>query len=99
MTDTMIGRLTVEQAMMEEPQQSSQVQRAPKAKKKGGALDRRPLRFWQPFNDWWRGEFEKSGKRPAADDIMRCVSIHHRSRSPLAEVVVTGMQCIPAQQS
>lgn len=32
---------------------------------------RRPLRFWQPFNDWWRAEFERNGKRPAADDIMR----------------------------
>ena len=74
--DTMIGRMTGEQAIMEETQQNSQVQRAPKtsgAKKKGSALDRRPLRFWQPFNDWWRGEFERSGKRPAADDIMRCV--------------------------
>lgn len=31
--------------------------------------DRRPLRFWQPFNDWWRQEFEKLERRPTAQEI------------------------------
>ena len=38
-------------------------------------LSRRPLRFWQPFNDWWRSEFDKSGKRPAAEQIIRCACV------------------------
>eukprot|EP00198_Chlamydomonas_reinhardtii_P001009 XP_001690344.1 predicted protein [Chlamydomonas reinhardtii] len=34
------------------------------------SLDRRPLRFWQPFNDWWRSTFEKKeGRRPDAQEI------------------------------
>ena len=40
-------------------------------KKAHGDLSRRPLRFWQPFNDWWRMEFDKTGKRPAAEQIIR----------------------------
>ncbi|KAG2448881.1 hypothetical protein HYH02_006230 [Chlamydomonas schloesseri] len=32
--------------------------------------DRRPLRFWQPFNDWWRSTLEeKEGRRPDAQEI------------------------------
>jgi hypothetical protein len=31
--------------------------------------ERRPLRFWQPFNDWWRAEYDRLGRRPAADEI------------------------------
>mmetsp|Transcript_29193 Transcript_29193/g.74494 ORF Transcript_29193/g.74494 Transcript_29193/m.74494 type:complete len:541 (-) Transcript_29193:469-2091(-) len=32
--------------------------------------DRRPLRFWQPFNDWWRAELDKQGRRPTAAEIV-----------------------------
>lgn len=32
--------------------------------------DRRPLRFWQPFNDWWRSELERLGRRPNAQEIL-----------------------------
>ncbi|GAX72936.1 hypothetical protein CEUSTIGMA_g391.t1 [Chlamydomonas eustigma] len=31
--------------------------------------DRRPLRFWQPFNDWWRDELAKLGRRPNGQEI------------------------------
>jgi len=31
--------------------------------------DRRPLRFWQPFNDWWRSELERLGRRPTSHEI------------------------------
>lgn len=34
-----------------------------------GREGRRPLRFWQPFNDWWRAELEKQGRRPTAEEI------------------------------
>eukprot|EP00879_Flechtneria_rotunda_P027370 GHRR01029318.1.p1 GENE.GHRR01029318.1~~GHRR01029318.1.p1 ORF type:complete len:284 (+),score=86.41 GHRR01029318.1:344-1195(+) len=33
------------------------------------APDRRPLRFWQPFNDWWRAELERLGRRPTSQEI------------------------------
>jgi hypothetical protein len=33
--------------------------------------DRRPLRFWEPFNIWWRAELERTGKRATSDDIAR----------------------------
>ena len=32
--------------------------------------DRRPLRFWQPFNDWWRTELERQGRRANAQEIL-----------------------------
>ncbi len=31
---------------------------------------RRILRFWQPFNDWWRSELERLGRRPNAQEIL-----------------------------
>lgn len=31
--------------------------------------ERRPLRFWQPFNDWWRSELDRLGRRPNAQEI------------------------------
>jgi hypothetical protein len=31
--------------------------------------DRRPLRFWSPFNDWWRSELERLGRRPTSLEI------------------------------
>lgn len=33
------------------------------------APDRRPLRFWQPFNDWWRSELTRLGRRPTSEEI------------------------------
>lgn len=33
------------------------------------ATDRRPLRFWQPFNDWWRAELDRLRRRPTSDEI------------------------------
>jgi hypothetical protein len=33
------------------------------------APDRRPLRFWQPFNDWWRSELNRLGRRPTSEEI------------------------------
>lgn len=33
------------------------------------AADRRPLRFWQPFNDWWRSELTRLGRRPTSEEI------------------------------
>lgn len=33
------------------------------------APDRRPLRFWQPFNDWWRSELDRVGRRPTSHEI------------------------------
>lgn len=32
---------------------------------------RRPLRFWQPFNDWWRSELERQSRRPSSGAIAR----------------------------
>lgn len=32
--------------------------------------DRRPLRFWQPFNDWWREQLETLSRRPNASEIV-----------------------------
>lgn len=28
------------------------------------------MRFWQPFNDWWRAELDKLGRRPDAQEIV-----------------------------
>lgn len=39
-------------------------------KKHSQVLDRRPLRYWQKFNDWWRGEFDKHNRRPTAEEII-----------------------------
>ncbi|GFR40157.1 hypothetical protein Agub_g713, partial [Astrephomene gubernaculifera] len=38
--------------------------------------DRRPLRFWQPFNDWWRSELERLGRRPNAEEILEWYNEH-----------------------
>lgn len=47
---------------------------AKRDKRRHGA-DRRPLRFWQPFNDWWRSDLERLGRRPNAAEIQAwCVS-------------------------
>ncbi|GFR43063.1 hypothetical protein Agub_g4070 [Astrephomene gubernaculifera] len=35
----------------------------------GKRLSRRPVQFWAPFNDWWRSEFERTGKRPSGDEV------------------------------
>lgn len=41
------------------------------------APDRRPLRFWQPFNDWWRSELTRLGRRPTSEEIGEwCVTRH-----------------------
>ena len=44
------------------------------------ALDRRPLRYWQRFNDWWRSEFDRHDRRPTAEEIIQCVSARGRRR-------------------
>ncbi|KXZ51196.1 hypothetical protein GPECTOR_13g683 [Gonium pectorale] len=31
---------------------------------RSAAGGRRPVQFWAPFNDWWRSELERTGKRP-----------------------------------
>jgi hypothetical protein len=49
------------------PKDSSQGQ-GPLAGRKHSA-DRRPLRFWQPFNEWWRSELDRMGRRPTAQEI------------------------------
>lgn len=42
------------------------------------APDRRPLRFWQPFNDWWRSELTRLGRRPTSEEIGEwCVLAWH----------------------
>ncbi|EFJ52469.1 hypothetical protein VOLCADRAFT_86600 [Volvox carteri f. nagariensis] len=38
--------------------------------------DRRPLRFWQPFNDWWRSELDRLGRRPNAQEINGWYEVH-----------------------
>ncbi|KAG2498460.1 hypothetical protein HYH03_003714 [Edaphochlamys debaryana] len=35
----------------------------------GKRCGRRPVQFWAPFNDWWRSELERTGKRPSSDII------------------------------
>jgi hypothetical protein len=45
------------------------------------APDRRPLRFWQPFNDWWRAELGRLGRRPTSEEIGEwCVHAARRLR-------------------
>lgn len=39
------------------------------ARAKAPSQPRRHLRFWQPFNDWWRFNFEMTGARPDANTI------------------------------
>ena len=51
------------------PKDSSQGHgQGPLAGRKHSA-DRRPLRFWQPFNEWWRSELDRMGRRPTAQEI------------------------------
>lgn len=38
--------------------------------------DRRPLRFWQPFNSWWRTEFDRHGRRPTSQEIEGWYCLH-----------------------
>lgn len=40
-------------------------------KRNGGKriIHRRPVQFWSQFNDWWRGLYEGSGKRPTTAQI------------------------------
>jgi hypothetical protein len=37
---------------------------------------RRPLRYWDNFNSWWRDEFARSDppQRPTAEQIARCAA-------------------------
>mmetsp|Transcript_20994 Transcript_20994/g.45995 ORF Transcript_20994/g.45995 Transcript_20994/m.45995 type:complete len:537 (-) Transcript_20994:653-2263(-) len=37
--------------------------------KKTASINRRPIHFWKPFNDWWRVALERSGRRPLAEEI------------------------------
>lgn len=53
---------------------TSNPERSPMAASSGS--DRRPLRFWQPFNDWWRAEFDKLGRRPTAQEIEAWYRVH-----------------------
>ncbi|GIL72068.1 hypothetical protein Vretimale_520 [Volvox reticuliferus] len=38
--------------------------------------DRRRLGFWQPFNEWWRNELDRLGRRPSKEEIGRWYELH-----------------------
>lgn len=58
------------------------------------APDRRPLRFWQPFNDWWRAELDRMGRRPTSHDIGEWwVAMVTPSRSCCCAGVVAKSDC------
>ncbi|GLI64098.1 hypothetical protein VaNZ11_007271 [Volvox africanus] len=38
--------------------------------------DRRRLGFWQPFNEWWRSELDRLGRRPSKEEIGRWYDLH-----------------------
>ena len=69
-----------QQHQSQQQQQQQQQQRPPKRSRSGDDEgseessrkhrgDRRALRFWQPFNDWWREEMERVGRRPNSQEI------------------------------
>ena len=38
---------------------------------KRSGSERRAVGFWQPFNEWWRAEYERLNRRPSGLEIQR----------------------------
>eukprot|EP00216_Chloropicon_sp_CCMP2111_P006023 CAMPEP_0198235356 /NCGR_PEP_ID=MMETSP1446-20131203/1262_1 /TAXON_ID=1461542 ORGANISM="Unidentified sp, Strain CCMP2111" /NCGR_SAMPLE_ID=MMETSP1446 /ASSEMBLY_ACC=CAM_ASM_001112 /LENGTH=538 /DNA_ID=CAMNT_0043916495 /DNA_START=386 /DNA_END=2002 /DNA_ORIENTATION=+ len=37
---------------------------------------RKAVGFWAPFNDWWRLEYQKLGRRPATEEVSEWYRVH-----------------------
>lgn len=73
------------------------------------AADRRPMRYWDTFNTWWRAHLSETNKRPTPAEIHRWYEQNHQEawesflkkgfRSPGVEATIAHAKCLRSTDS